>query len=55
MKHVRKISKTAPVTAWWFGWFGKNGELKGGGANSPKGLYINALWDTIGSLDPRDV
>ncbi|GMV93024.1 MAG: hypothetical protein AMXMBFR82_28020 [Candidatus Hydrogenedentota bacterium] len=52
MKHVRKISKNAPVTAWWFGWFGKGGELKGGTA---KVDYINQLWFTNGSLDPRDV
>jgi len=55
MKHVRKISKNAPVTAWWFGWFTKLGELKGGGANSAKAAYINQLWFTNGSLDPRDV
>jgi hypothetical protein len=52
MKHVRKISKNAPVTAWWFGWFGKGGELKGTGA---KANYVNQLWFTNGSLDPRDV
>jgi len=55
MKHVRKISKNAPVPAWWFNWFGKNGELKGSGSKSPKAGYINALWHTIGSSDPRDV
>jgi hypothetical protein len=52
MKHVRKISKTAPVSAWWFGWFTSLGELKGSGA---KAAYVNALFHTLGTLDPRDV
>ena len=52
MKHVRKISKTAPVSAWWFGWFTSAGELKASGA---KAAYVNALWATLGTLDPRDV
>ena len=52
MKHVRKISKAAPVSAWWFGWFTALGELQTSGA---KAAYVNALFATLGALDPRDV
>ena len=52
MKHVRKISKVTPVSAYWFGWFTSFGELKAGGA---KAAYVNALFATLGTLDPRDV
>lgn len=52
MKHVRKISKAAPSSAWWFGWFTALGELKGSGAKS---AYVNLLFHTLGTLDPRDV
>ncbi|MDZ4861095.1 MAG: hypothetical protein SGI88_19155 [Candidatus Hydrogenedentes bacterium] len=55
MKHVRKISKATPMSAWWFGWFTGVGELKSGGAASAKALYVNALFNTLGTLDPRDV
>jgi len=52
MKHVRQITKTAPVSAWWFGWFTKFGEVIASGA---KAAYVNALFGTLGTLDPRDV
>lgn len=52
MKHVRKISKSTPATAWWWGWFTAAGELKGSGAKS---AYVNALFATLGTLDPRDL
>ena len=58
MKHVRKISKTAPAPAWWFGWFTALGELKSVNpltGTSAKGIYLNALFNTLGTLDPRDV
>jgi hypothetical protein len=55
MKHVRKISKSAPAQAWWFGWFTKFGELKSGGPASAKANYLNQLFFTNGTLDPRDV
>ena len=62
MKHVRRISKTTPATAWWFGWFTVLGELKnplataaGGTGVAAKTAYVNALWATLGTLDPRDV
>lgn len=55
MKHVRKVTKSLPVTAFWWNWFGQFGELKQGDANSYKAAYVNALWNTIGSIDPRDV
>jgi len=55
MKHVRVVTKKLPAAAWWWGWFGPAGELKAGGAASAKAAYINELWNTIGSLDARDV
>ena len=66
MKHVRKVSKTTPASAWWFGWFTNLGELNNDGAPgaheqedgtfiSAKVHYINSLWQNAGSLDPRDV
>ena len=56
-----KLSK--PISAYWWNWFGQFGELKraqpAGAAKcqglSFKGLFVNALWNTVGSLDPRDV
>lgn len=55
MKHVRKISKNMPLSAFWWQWFGRFGQLKAGGAASPKAAYINALFGTDSTLDPRDV
>lgn len=52
MKHVRTISKATPASAWWFGWFTKFGELQTSGAKS---AYVNLLFNTLGTLDPRDV
>ena len=53
MKHVRIVTKNLPAKAFWWNWFGQTGELKQGGAASAKAAYVNALWNTIGSLDPR--
>ncbi len=63
MKHVRIVTKNQPISAYWWNWFGQFGELKRAqpvsGANpgglSFKGLFVNALWGTVGALDPRDV
>lgn len=52
MKHARRITKAAPAPAYWWGWFTKFGELISSGA---KATYINQLWITNGTLDPRDV
>jgi hypothetical protein len=63
MKHVRIVTKNQPIAAFWWNWFGQFGELKQAqpvSAANPlglsfKGLFVNALWNTVGSLDPRDV
>ena len=55
MKHVRRVTKNMPTKAYWWQWFGKSGTLKTGGASSLLAAYINALWFTDGTLDPRDV
>lgn len=53
MKHVQVVTKSLPIRAFWWTWFGQFGELKSGGAASFKAAFVNALWNTDGTLDPR--
>ncbi|MCP4641745.1 MAG: hypothetical protein GY851_14985 [bacterium] len=53
MKHVRIVTKNLPKPAFWWNWFGPTGELKSGGATSFKAAFVNELWGTVGSIDPR--
>jgi hypothetical protein len=52
MKHLRVVTKDAPISAYWWTWFI---EVKIGGPDSAKNTYIKALRNMVGSLDPRDL